>query len=384
MNDYCLDIVSQMNDLFREALSHNTYCDLANALGLHPNTVKRWITEARPPPTHYEGDLLRIMGRDASDVRFKDQFFTRPEAAAACAKWMTEAMRSINLDPDEFWFVEPSAGCGHFYEQMPTDRRTGLDIAPIGPAAKHLQRADYLRWQNPNGKQRYAVLGNPPFGLRGHLALQFINKSAEYADVVGFVLPQLFDSDGKGAPSKRVSTELGLVMSRKMDADSFCAPDGRPVGVSTVFQVWAKKHLLPPDLRSPKTCDSYAKVVSLSDGGTPSSTRNKSLLYSCDVYLPSTCYSGMHAYGDFESLPHRRGYGVLIHKAKALLSEHLFGCDWSKLAFRSTNGALNLRSSLIRQAITSGGFCDWPDGRSGSALGGQDSHSIRPKAHKIK
>ena len=30
---------------------------------------------------------------------------------------------------------------------------------------------------------------------------------------------------------------------------------------------------------------SSIKVYSLSDGGTPSTTRNKDMLYSCDIYL---------------------------------------------------------------------------------------------------
>lgn len=189
-------------------------------------------------------------------------------------------------------------------------------------------------------------------------ALQFINKSAEYADVVGFILPQSFDSDGKGALSKRVADSLGLLRRWPMDADSFCDPEGRPVSASTVFQVWAKRPLLPADLLSPATCDTYTRVVSLSDGGTPSSTRNKALLHACDVYLPATCYTGMRAYDEFEALPYRRGYGVLIHRAKAGVRKHLFGYDWPAAAFRSTNGTLNLRSSIIRQAVTAGGFCD--------------------------
>ena len=59
------------------------------------------------------------------------------------------------------------------------------------------------------------------------------------------------------------------------------------------------------------------KVLSLSDGGTPSTTRNKAFLESCDLYLPSTCYKkeDVMLYPNFESLPFRRGYGVIIDEA---------------------------------------------------------------------
>jgi hypothetical protein len=59
----------------------------------------------------------------------------------------------------------------------------------------------------------------------------------------------------------------------------------------------------------------------LSDGGMPSSTRNKKMLNACDVYLPSICFSGMKAYKSFEELPNRRGYGVVFYKEKEKLKK---------------------------------------------------------------
>ena len=38
-----------------------------------------------------------------------------------------------------------------------------------------------------SGRKFDAVVGNPPFGLRGKLALAFINKSYQYADMVAFI-----------------------------------------------------------------------------------------------------------------------------------------------------------------------------------------------------
>lgn len=49
-------------------------------------------------------------------------------------------------------------------------------------------------------------------------------------------------------------------------------------------------------------------VYSLSDGGTPSSIRNKKILNKCDIYLPSTCFGkdNMKYYDNFEELPNRK------------------------------------------------------------------------------
>jgi len=36
------------------------------------------------------------------------------------------------------------------------------------------------------------------------------------------------------------------------------------------------------------------------------------MLNKCDVYLPSTCFTGMAAYKTFNELPNKRGYGIKI------------------------------------------------------------------------
>ena len=294
--------------LFRRALRQSDAAEIARTLGLHPNTVARW-RERRFVPAHYSHDFLRILGepvRENGGARDHDQFYTRPETAQKCVRKLFSVARDLQINLSRYAFIEPAAGCGGFYECLPANRRIGMDIAPGVCEANggELLRRDYLQWTPPAGK--YVVVGNPPFGLRGHLALQFINHSAAFADIVAFILPQLFASDGKGAPRKRVR-EYRLAHTESLPAESFQYPDGRAVNVATVFQVWTKtnadKIKIPP---APK-CESFVRVYSLSDGGTPASTRNKKMLHKCDVYLPSTCFSGMRAYSDFENLPHRRG-----------------------------------------------------------------------------
>ena len=44
----------------------------------------------------------------------------------------------------------------------------------------------------------------------------FINHSSKFADYVCFILPQLFESDGKGVPRKRVKG-LNLIHSEKLE-----------------------------------------------------------------------------------------------------------------------------------------------------------------------
>lgn len=66
----------------------------------------------------------------------------------------------------------------------------------------------------------------------------------------------------------------------------------------------------------------------------------------------------MKLYKDFESLPHRRGYGIVILKDKARVSKALQSIDWVRASFLGTNSSLNLRTSLIEDALIQKGFYD--------------------------
>jgi len=327
--------------------------EISKFLGLHTGTVKRWVISRRVP-IDYLDDLCRLIGRPKQSVG-KDQFYTKPEVAEHCWAELQQHLSSLGINEKEYTYIEPAAGCGHFYQVLPNDRRIGIDIDPA-PNVDDVMTADYLCWLPPKRK-KYIVIGNPPFGLRGHLALQFVNHSAQFADVVGFILPQLFESDGKGVPSKRV-LEYQLAFSQWLPPNSFVCRDGREIAINTVFQVWTKINTHRITKSKTPTCNTMIKIFSLSDGGTPASTRNKKMIGKCDLYIPSTCYKGMRAYLDFNDLPNQRGYGVVILKNKEEIKRLLLAHDWKKTSFYSTNSAMNLRVSLIKDIVCRGGFHD--------------------------
>ena len=332
---------------------------IAKHLGLHVNTVKRWW-DLQAIPVYYYDDLIRFCEEGETDQRQKgnkEQFYTRPATAAHCLREFKKTASSLVVILDDYVFLEPSAGEGAFFNLFPKSARIGFDLLPTSNSPKEIQKIDYLQWIPPQDK-KIVVVGNPPFGLRGHLALQFINKSADFADLIGFIVPQSFASDGKGAPAKRVDRRLRLAYSQELPDNKFLLPDRSETFVRTIFQVWSKVSHDKIKCSVKKTCRKYIRVYSLSDGGTPASTRNKNMLDKCDVYLPSTCFSGMKAYSHFEELPHRRGYGVFIHQCKTEIMRLLTKHDWEQSAFSSTNGALNLRTSLIEDVVLNSGYTD--------------------------
>ena len=247
-----------------------------------------------------------------------------------------------------------------FFTIITKKRRILIDLKPKkvkGIKNEGIIKSDYLKWYPKDLKKKYIVIGNPPFGVRGKLALDFINKSYPYADMVAFILPQLFNSDGKGVAGKRVMG-YKLAYNEHLPSNSFMNPDGTDIAINTVFQVWTKINTNRIKIIPQKTCRSFIDVYSLSDGGLPANTRNKDMIGKCDIYLPSTTFNGMKAYDSFYDLPHERGYGIVINKNKKEIKKLLKETNWEKIAFLSTNSALNLRTSIIEDVLVNNGFID--------------------------
>tara|TARA_R110000851_G_scaffold135147_4_gene270569 strand:- start:427 stop:1482 length:1056 start_codon:yes stop_codon:yes gene_type:complete len=333
-----------MNDLIKlltTLLSEKSYHEISDILNVSQGTVKRWVQNNSVPPL-YCFELMKMSGIPIDYSKFsckeKDQFFTPTATAQRC---YSKFLELIGNDGGSYTYIEPSAGSGRFMNVLPPMRRICMDIEPKDiEIFKH----DFLEWVPPPGK--YVVMGNPPFGLRGQLALKFINHSSKFADYVCFILPQLFESDGKGVPRKRVKG-LNLIHSEKLDTN-FEDPGGSSIKVECIFQVWSKYHHNPSyDI---KIVDkSVMNIYSISDGGTPSTTRNKKMFNACDIYIPSTCFgkNTMTSYNTFDELPGRKGYGIVFNIDRDVNIKKFRELDWSTIAFLSTNSAYNLRTSQI-------------------------------------
>ena len=299
-------------------------------------TVKRWIKNNKVPK-QYTFELYKLAKIPVDYSHFspkdKDQFYTDKKTAKYCYQVFQD------LVSNDFTFIEPSAGDGSFLPFL--DKYIALDIEPKND---NIKKQDFLEWTPPLGK--YCCIGNPPFGLRGHLALKFINHSAKFCDYVAFILPQLFESDGKGSPRKRVKG-LNLIHSEKINS-SFYYPGNKKVKVECIFQIWSKNDK-NEKYNILKHNEDLMKIYSLSDGGTPSSTRNKNMLYDCDIYLPSTCFGqkNMKYYTCFDDLPGKKGYGIVFKKNKQASLIKFKNLNWNKIAFLSTNSAYNIRKSQI-------------------------------------
>lgn len=332
--------------LLKNLLEKKSYKEIADELNVSISTVKRW-SELEDVPKEYMFELMSISNIKIDYSKFtykeKDQFYTPIITAKKCYERLLEILNKYNENADEYIYIEPSAGEGSFLNLLPKERRIGIDIEP---KYGEIIEGDYLRWMPSDMSKKYITIGNPPFGLRGQLALKFINHSNKFADYVCFILPQLFGSDGKGVPRKRVKG-YNLIWSEKID-NSFRNPEGKEVKVECIYQIWSKNHMNDDYIIKDRKED-ILKVYSLSDGGTASTTRNKKMIEKCDIYIPSTCFGkeNMRYYDSFNELPNKKGYGIVFKKNKDDNIKKFRIIDWNKVSFLSTNGAYNIRTSQI-------------------------------------
>jgi len=340
-------------NLLNEVLKKHTITQISEILYVNKNTIERWV-KLKSVPWQYHVDLKRVLDLDINydELSFieKDQFFTSKKLAKHCIDVVKNKLIELDLSIDNFTLLEPSAGDGSFFNQYPHNNKIGLDIEPKSDG---IHKTDFLSWSPNDIKKPIMVIGNPPFGLRGNLALRFINHASKFSDFVCFILPPLFDSDGKGNCMDRVKN-MNLIYTEKID-NKFYYPNNEEISINVIFQIWSKN--FSPDKKEKVNCNEYTTIYSLTDGGTPSTTRNKKMIGNCDFYLASSSYekNNMTIYPSFEDLPNRRGYGIKILKDHDRISNIIKNIDWPNKSFLATNSSYNMRTSIIVETLIENG-----------------------------
>lgn len=157
-----------------------------------------------------------------------DQFYTLDPIAEKCYNILLQYIKVSDYD----YILEPSAGTGSFYKLLPEYKRVGLDI---DPKHKDIKKQDYFEFE-PEEKKSYIVIGNPPFGRVSSLAVKFFNKSAEFCDVIAFIIPRTF---------KRVSIQNNLnlnfhiIYNEDLPLKPCCFSP--KMSAKCCFQIWIRK-----------------------------------------------------------------------------------------------------------------------------------------------
>jgi hypothetical protein len=181
---------------------------------------------------YFEINEKSNLDRKKDSGTHSDQFFTRPEVAKLFSDWV----KSQPFYKEANTIIEPSAGNKDIAHYFP-----GATLYDLDPKHSDILRQDWLKYNHfDNG--RTLVVGNPPFGKNNTLAIKFINKAAEFADWIAFILPKGF----KRIPTQnRISTSHSLYSEIDLPKNSFYLPDeegDKPYDVPAVAQIWHRKN----------------------------------------------------------------------------------------------------------------------------------------------
>ena len=167
-----------------------------------------------------------------------DRFYTDEEEAARLVSAIGSQLPHL--------VVEPSAGRGAFVRALEDAGHAVLayDIAPADDpvCSTPIIRADFLSTgasdisgdaPAPYDPHATAFVGNPPFGVQGFLAVEFVRHCLELADDAWMILPPSFRK--RSAADKVGDGELVEVI--ELDSTSYDTPTGT-VDVPGAFMHW--------------------------------------------------------------------------------------------------------------------------------------------------
>ncbi len=274
----------------------------------------------------------------------EDTFFTDRKVALHCFQSFVSVCKKNNIKLSSYHFIDPSAGEGCFYDLLPKNRKTAIDI---NPKSENMIKDDFLKWY-PKAKKNYIVIGNPPFGVRGAIALAFVNRSFLFADMVAFILPMSFYSNGKGSNMTRVENAM-LLHSEKLDGNSFYLPDtNKRVSVNTIFQVWKKGK--GKNVFTDYDVSDFVDIFTVCSSPSRLCGLDKLGLYDC--YISSTYYKNdIKIVNTFDEVKYGSGYGIIIKKDKKKIKKILKEADWTKYSSDATNHCKHIRMFHIRQCL---------------------------------
>lgn len=188
-------------------------------------------------------------GNRCSD-RQLDKFYTSPAYAKQCINTLAETCGAYTQ-----WrlVVEPSAGNGSFYDQIPCTTKVGLDIAPDTnqPGVLCQDFFDFAPGSRHGGScagGRVLVIGNPPFGRVSSTAIKFFNHAAAWAHVIAFIVPRTFR---KVSLQNRLHPSFHLIHDEDTPTNPCCFTP--KMMAKCCFQIWEKRDAVRPKVRLPTT-----------------------------------------------------------------------------------------------------------------------------------
>lgn len=161
---------------------------------------------------------------------FLDQFYTSPSVV----KLFLTIIDSFHFIDADSIFIEPSAGDGKFIDELRQRYPNQILAFDIEKNHNAVIQQDFLTTNLQYSKHNLTI-GNPPFGNRAKLAIDFVNHAAKFCDIICFVVPIQFR---RWSVQKRINSEFKLIFSSdNLPKNSFLVHN-KPVHVNCCLQIW--------------------------------------------------------------------------------------------------------------------------------------------------
>lgn len=284
---------------------------------------------------------------DLEDVSL-DQFFTKPEIAKKYYLKTLKFLKKEKINIEDCLFVEPSAGDGSFFKLLPKNQRIGLDLYPM---AEGIIKKDFLNWTPPKTDKKIIFIGNPPFGYRAWLALNFMNHASKFADYIFFILPMSFQSEGKGSSKYRVKN-MKLIHSEIIPNDSFYEPNGKIVKINALWQYWTKGENKIPNFN---LFNKYIDIFTVDQRKERLCGQEK--MDKADFFIQRTFYNeAPKLVKNFSDVKYTCGYGIILKKKKKLIKKILSETNWEKHSNLAAHNCRHISMYHIIKALIEGGL----------------------------
>lgn len=162
-----------------------------------------------------------------------DQYYTQPKVAEMCLSQLREVTNKIKALKD-FTLLEPSAGTGAFIEAANVIYE-GVELKAYDIEPKHssIVKSDFLK-TDLSKLHNVITIGNPPFGKRSKLAIDFFNKAAECSHTIAFIVPIQFQ---KWSVQSKLDKRFKLIHNVTLDPKSFIFNE-KEFSARCCFQIW--------------------------------------------------------------------------------------------------------------------------------------------------
>ena len=157
-----------------------------------------------------------------------DKFYTKKDIAQKCYTFLCNY---YNITADDI-FLEPSAGAGVFLNFL-----SNYEAYDIMPEDSRIKKADFLTLNLD--KKDYITIGNPPFGKRSKLAIDFFNHAAKFSKIIAFIVPVSFM---KWGVHKELDLNFNLQAYMYLPENSF-TDNGKDYSIRCVFQIWTREKI---------------------------------------------------------------------------------------------------------------------------------------------